>query len=199
MGALADAIDTFPTSFGGRLSLLGSIMAATPWQPEAPAGDGEEEEEAAGRGRGGGPAAAHGGGCASALAAGRAGGAAFGVAGRLQQHAAAAYARLLLQNKLKLQAVLGTVGACLATGRPAHTGRPSAAPSATSPGGGGSRGGGGGSTSASTRVAAILLHALRQLLGSASGPKERARLAMDLFQQTPAHCRGALAEVGGVG
>lgn len=44
-------------------------------------------------------------------------------------------------------------------------------------------------------VAAVVSHALRQLLGSAP-PKERARLCMALFHQTPLGCRCRLAQVG---
>ena len=82
--------------------------------------------------------------------------------------AAAAYCRLLLSNKLKLQGVLGPVGAALAGGSP--------------------------------QVAAVVRHALRQMLAAgAAAPRERARLCMDLFHQTPLSCRMQLAEVGGWG
>lgn len=47
---------------------------------------------------------------------------------------------------------------------------------------------------ASPPVAALVQHALRQMLGAAA-PKERARLCMALFHQTPPGCRVALAQV----
>jgi len=47
---------------------------------------------------------------------------------------------------------------------------------------------------ASPPVVALVQHALRQMLGAAA-PKERARLCMALFHQTPPGCRVALAQV----
>lgn len=49
-------------------------------------------------------------------------------------------------------------------------------------------------SAASPPVAALVQHALRQMLGAAA-PKEQARLCMALFHQTPPSCRVALAQV----
>ncbi|GAB4818692.1 hypothetical protein N2152v2_005738 [Parachlorella kessleri] len=84
-----------------------------------------------------------------------------GISIELQQRAAAAFARLLLQNKFKLQGMLAVVGQGL--------------------------------TSGGDKVARILRHSLGQLLRTA-GPKERARIALDLFHQTPLGLREAVVQ-----
>eukprot|EP00887_Chlorella_sp_A99_P001044 scaffold14.g1044.t1 len=155
VAVLADAIDAFPSAFGSRVALLGELMAV------APAADEREDGSAA-------PPAAE-----AAVAAAAA-------AGQLRRHAAAAYARLLLADKLKVESMLGAVGAVLAAGSVGAGGR--------SGRGDGKSGAGGGADP----VAALMLHTARRLLDAARSPKDRARLAIGLFQRTPAHLRGAV-------
>jgi hypothetical protein len=165
VAVLANAIDAYPTGFGDRLLLVGQLMlpavavpGAAAHQARHPADSqaAEPDDKSAG----------------AAGAAERAPEQQSQSQQQQQQQqqqvaraAAAAYCRLLLSNKLKLQGVLGPVGAALAGGSP--------------------------------QVAAVVRHALRQMLAAgAAAPRERARLCMDLFHQTPLSCRMQLAEVG---
>lgn len=152
VSVLAEAISAFPNSHSDRLLLIGQLMVPLPGEPGparagGSAGSCEAAEGAAGEG---------GDGDGSAAARERQ------QQEQLARCAAAAYCRLLLHNRLKLQGMLGPVGVALARGAPP--------------------------------VAALVRHALRQLL-LAGAPKERARLAMALFHQTPLACRLQLAEV----
>ncbi|PRW50755.1 NRT1 PTR FAMILY -like [Chlorella sorokiniana] len=177
---LADAIEAFPNQYSSRLLLIGRLMVP-----------GAEPAAAGGMEPAGGPAESSGTGSADAaselaatpqqaqqdqessdgpaaeptVATSRQAPAAAVLTPEQQeplaQAAAAAYCRLLLRNKLKLQGMLGPLGSALA--------------------------------SASPTVAALVQHALRQMLGAAA-PKERARLCMALFHQTPPDCRVALAQ-----
>ena len=135
VAVLEAAISAFPNAYSDRLSLIGQRMA--------PPCGGEQAPQP--------PAAAP-------------SPAEQGQGERVARAAAAAYCRLLLRNKLKLQGQLGPVGSALVAG--------------------------------SAPVAALARHALRQLLGSAP-PKDRARLALALFHQTPPGRRAALAQVRG--
>lgn len=154
---LADTIDAYPTGFGDRLLLVGQLMLP------AVAGPGRDAEQAQQPGAGS---------QAEVPGNDRAGAPAGSARHRSDQQqqmaraAAAAYCRLLLRNKLKLQGVLSPVGAALAGGSPP--------------------------------VAALVRHALRQMLAAgAAALRERSRLCMDLFHQTPPSCRAQLAEVRG--
>jgi hypothetical protein len=84
--------------------------------------------------------------------------------GAVAVHAAEAYARLLLSNKLKVMQLLGAVGSALASS------------------GGVNEGGG--------AVRAIARFALRRLLDEAPA-NDRAALVMGVFHQTPAQLRAA--------
>ncbi|KAL4443283.1 hypothetical protein ABPG75_011020 [Micractinium tetrahymenae] len=128
---LADSIDAFPNAFASKLPLVGRLMVPAAVPSAAQAGASQD-------------------GCGAASAAA----ASAAQAEQLARSAAAAYCRLLLRNKLRLQdaGMLAPVGCALAGG--------------------------------SARVAALARHALRQLL-LAAPPKDRARLSLDLFHQTP--------------
>lgn len=179
---LADAIEAFPNRYSDRLLLIGRLMA--PAAAELGSGTAVEgtPAECSAEGSGAGAAedgvaadeqaqlVANGDGPAQPAARPEAPQAcpaapATGLPEQQEQlarAAAAAYCRLLLRNRLKLQGMLGPLGAALATALPP--------------------------------VAALVQHSLRQMLGAAA-PKERARLCMALFHQTPLGCRAALAQV----
>ena len=151
---LAGAVDAFPNSYGDRLGLLGSRMLSGPTV------------------------------VAAAATSGSVAGGSPGQEQAVAFAAAAAYSRLLLSNKLKLQGALGPAGSALAASSECGTG-------GSNSGSNGSAAGG-----VAGAVAAVVGRALGQLLGAAaSGPRERARLALDLFHQTPLRHRRAAAEV----
>lgn len=185
---LADAIESFPNAYSDRLLLIGRLMAPAV-QPAAPAADVQATDD--------GPAESSGAGAADGQAASQ------------QQ-----------QEEQEQQEVTGSEEGSQPAAKQATQPRPAAAAttSALSPeqreqlarvaaasycrlllrnklklqgmlGPLGSA-----LAAASPPVAALVQHALRQMLGAAA-PKEQARLCMVLFHQTPPSCRIALAQV----
>lgn len=166
----AAAVDAFPNAFGSKLLLIGHLMVpAAAGQSGAAGAEQQDGRQAA---------------CEQhsedaqpdpAEEQAAAGSAPRGAADRLACMAAAAYSRLLLSNKLKLQGVLGPAGLALA--------RSADSEDVVRQG-------------PQSRVAVVVGCALRALLAAAP-PRERARLALDLFHQTPLAGGRKLGAAGG--